>query len=258
MSISSRTIIRLVLFALIVTLSLGVSWAGLTEGSTAVSRSFVDTAAGQVFIYDGGAFNNPEQVTTFSFFQSAFTGNRFMTPILFEETAAGQFVVRGIGASQTIVGTGVGTTNSFVFQPVQAGSDTTNSGLFFFGYINATVNAAGTQLLTSAGTVTFNSTVDAGTGVDGVSSNDWVFTSSSLAGITVGLGTVFFQPGHDPGTGTRFALNSGSGAFQTDRTYSANLTGIAASGVPEPGTLTLFTSGAGLLLAGLLRFRRKS
>jgi PEP-CTERM motif-containing protein len=140
---------------------------------------------------------------------------------------------------------------------VAAGTDTTSSGLFFFGFINALVTSSGTQTLNSAGTVNFNSTVDAGTGSDGVSSNDWVFTQS-VAGVSVGLGTVFFTPGHDPGAGTRFALNNSSnGAFNTDRTYSANLTGIAA-GVPEPGTLTLFTSGAGLLLAGLLRFRRKS
>ena len=258
MSHSSRTITRLVLFALILTLSLGVSWAGLTEGSTATSRAFTDTAVAQVFIYDGGVFNNSEQVTTFSFFESAFTGSRFMTPILFQETATGQFTVVGIGASQTLVGTGAGFANSFVFDPVTAGTDTTGgSGLFFFGYINATVNASGSQLLSSAGTVTFNSTVDAPPGVDGSSTNDWVFTSQGAAGITVGLGTVFFTPGHDPGSGTRFALNTGTGSFQTDRTYSANLTGIAAS-IPEPGTLTLFASGAGLLLAGLLKFRRKS
>jgi len=257
MSNSNRTITRLVLFALVLTLSLGVSWAGLTEGSTATLRANTDTAFAQVFIYDGGAFNNLEQVTTFTYFQSAFTGTRFMTPILFQETGTGQFTVVGIGNGQTLT-SGAGAPSSFTFQPVLNGTDTTgSSGLFFFGYINALVNTAGTETFSSAGTVTFNMTVDPGPGVDATSTNDWVFTQS-INNISIGLGTVFFTPGHDPGTGTRFALNnSTNGAFNTDRTYSANLTGISAS-VPEPGTITLFTSGAGLLLAGLLRFRRKS
>jgi hypothetical protein len=75
------------------------------------------------------------------------------------------------------------------------------------------------------------------------------------AGVTIGIGTTFLSPGHTA-AGTTFALNNPMVAGQNmDRTYSAQLTGNA-SGVPEPGTFTLFTSGAGLLLAGLLRFRR--
>jgi len=244
---SQRNITRVALFSVLFALSLSVSWAGITEGSPQINRNNLDVATGQVFIYNGGFFNNLEQVTTFSWLGDMFAGSRFMTPILFQETSTGVFTVIGIGTGRTV--TSNGGIQSFSFSLV-SGTDTTGAaGLFTFGFVNALLTSTGSQSSSSAGTVDMNIPLSAPPGVDPTSTNDWIFTPTSSSP-TVAIGTTFFQPGH---TGN-FALNSGTGT-QQDRTYSAQLTGNV-SGVPEPGTFTLFTSGAGLLLAGLLRFRR--
>jgi hypothetical protein len=245
-----RNITRVVLFLALFALSLSVSWAGLTEGSPQINRNNLDVATGQVFIYDGGFFNNNEQVTTFSWLGDMFAGSRFMTPILFQETSAGVFTVVGIGTGRTV--TSNGGIQSFAFGLVSGTDTTAGSGMFFFGFVNALLNSNGTQSSASMGTVDMNIPLSACCGVDGSSSNDWIFTPTTTPP-TVAVGTTFFQPGVGGASGN-FMLNSGTGT-QQDRTYSAQLTGNA-TGVPEPGTFTLFTSGAGLLLAGLLRFRR--
>jgi hypothetical protein len=225
-----------------------MSWAGLTEGSPQINRNNLDVATGQVFIYNGGFFNNLEQVTTFSWLGDMFAGSRFMTPILFQETSAGVFTVIGIGTGRTV--TSNGGIQSFAFG-LAMGTDTTGaSGIFTFGYVNALLSSTGSQMSSSTGTVDMNIPFSAGMGVDPTSNNHWIFTPTDTPPM-VTLGTTFFQPGS---AGGNFALNSGTGT-QQDRTYSAQLTGNGV-GVPEPGSFSLFTGGAGLLLAGLLRFRR--
>jgi len=254
---TSRIISKVVLFSLVSALCLTVGWAGsLQEGSTATARALTDTALGQVMIFDGDFFaNSGETVSTFNFFDANGSGTRFVTPILFEETSTGVFVVRGIGTTDTVTTNGLQT---FAFG-LQNGSATVTSGLFTFGFIEASVNSAGNQTASSTGGVDltnpFENTPDVT--ADGGSTNDWVFTATPGSGVVnVRLGTKFFIPG-SPGGGD-FQLNSSvNGGFSQDRTYSANLNSTAASGVPEPGTLGLFTSGAGLLLAGLIRFRRR-
>jgi hypothetical protein len=246
MTIMSRNIARAVLFFLLFAFSLSVSWAGLIEGSTATSRSNVDVATGQVFIYDGGVFNNLEQVTTFFWFGHQFSGSRFMTPILFLEQADGLFAVVGIGSGRTV--TSSGSAQSFAFGLTQ-GTDTTGpTGIYHFGFVNGLVDNNGNQISSSAGTVDMVSPMEACCGVDGTSENDWVYTPG-VAMPNVGINQTFYLPGN---TGT-YPLNNQT--TQVDRTYSAFLTGTQA--IPEPSTFTLFTSGAGVLLAGLLRFRRK-
>jgi len=264
---TSRLISKVVLFSLVLALSLTVSWAGTIDGSTATARANTDagTALGQVMIFDGDHFNNGVTVSTFTVFDTNFgQGNtRFLTPVLFEETTPGVFVVRGIGSTDTVLANG--TAQGFAFG-LQAGIGTTSSGLFTFGFIEGAVNSAGTQTASSSSSVDFNTPQDGGVGVSGVNGsdigpggNDWVFLPTPGSGnASVALGTAYFIP--NSGGSTRsgaFQLNvSTAGGFNADRTYSANLNTIAA-GVPEPGTLTLFTSGAGMLLAGLLRFRRR-
>jgi hypothetical protein len=245
---SQRNITRVALFSVLFALSLSVSWAGLTEGSAQINRNNLDVASGQVYIYDGGFFNNLETVTTFSWLGDMFAGSRFMTPILFQETSTGVYTVVGIGTGRTV--TSSGGIQSFSFGLVSGTATTGASGQFVFGYVNALLNSNGTEGSSSAGTVDMNIPLSGGTGVEGgTTTNDWVFTTIGTP-VTVSVGTTFATP---PNSGN-FALNSGTGSAQ-DRTYSAQLTGTV-SGVPEPGTFTLFTSGAGLLLAGLLRFRR--
>jgi hypothetical protein len=250
---SERTMAHATFAILLLALSTSASWAGTLQGSTTTSRPILDSAIGQVYIYDGGFFPNNETVSTFSWLGNSFSGSRFMTPLLFEETAPGVFVVRDIGAGQTV--TSSGSPQSFSFN-VQQGTGTTNSSLFVFGFINGLVDSNGHQTSSSAGTVTLDMVTDPGNGVGGPpTTNDWVFTPTE-SNVSVGLGTTFGTPGN---TGTSFALNNPAlGTFDTDRTYSANLNGSTPEGptVPEPGTFGLFTSGAGLLLAGLIRRQR--
>jgi len=231
--------------------------AGPIEGSTIIPRVALDLAFGQVYIYGGGSFDASETVTTFSFLGIPgypafdFSGQRYITPILFEQTAPNVFVVRGIGAGHTV--TSSGSIQSFDFN-LQQGLGTTTSGLFTFGFINALVNASGVATATSPGTVSMDEVPIAGNGLGGsATSNDWVFTAT-LPNVSVGLGQSFGRPGT---SGTTFILNNPAlGIQNTDRTYSASLDGFNTSvtdAIPEPGTTGLCLSGLALLLAGGIR-----
>jgi PEP-CTERM motif len=251
---TTKTIVRFTCSILALATCLSVGRAGPIEGSAVIPREALDLAVGQVYIYGGGFFAPNETVTTFSFLGIPgypgfdFSGQRYMTPLLFEETAPNVFVVRGIGAGETV--TSSGSVQSFSFN-LQEGLGTTTSGLFTFGFINALVDASGNPTATSAGTVSLKETVDPGAGLGGpLTNNDWVFTPSD-PGVVVGLNTSFGRPGT---TGTTFVLNNPAGGDEsTDRTYSASLDGFTAN-VPEPGTLAL--GGLGLLLAGAIRRRK--
>jgi hypothetical protein len=246
-----RTIVVMVLLTLALILSPADSSASTLQGSSLTLRTDLDAASGQVFIYAGGFFEIGEKLTTFSWLSGSFSGTRFMTPLLFEEASPGVFTVRGIGAGESV--TSSGSPQSFNFN-VQQGTDTTSSGLFVFGFINALVNSNGQQTASSTGTVSFNIGIDPGNGAGGPgTTNDWVFTPT-IANISVALGTTFGTPGH-PAT---YTLNGvpdepdEDPSCLLDRTYSATQNGVL-TGVPEPGTFALFAIGAGLLLAGLLR-----
>jgi hypothetical protein len=127
----------------------------------------------------------------------------------------------------------------------------TSSGTFTFGFVTGLVSSTGVITGPSTGSIGHDSPVDAPPGVSAGSTNDWVFTPS-LSGFNVNLGTTFIIPGSN-GT-ANFTLNNPSlGGTNVDRTYSANLS-PSSSGVAEPGTFSLIT-GAGLVLAGLFRYR---
>jgi hypothetical protein len=239
-----RVVVRLVLlFMLVFALSLTQGWA-TTIGSSTTSRSNVDGATGQVYIYDGAFFNSGDNVSTASFnwFGPTFSGSRDLTPLLFLDND-GVFTVEAIGAAETVNGTGA--VQSVLFG-LQAGTATATGTTYTFGFVTGLADSTGDLSGgTSSGVVTFDPTVDAPPGASGSGTNDWVFTPTDT-GITVALGTTF------GGNGT--ALNNPEiGSFNTDRTYSANVS-TNASGVAEPGTFSLIT-GAGLVLAGLFRYR---
>ncbi len=233
-----RVAVRLVLlFSVVFVLSLSQGGA-TTIGSSTTNRSFTDSASGQVYIYTGDFFQPGDVVTGFSWFGSVFSGTRDLTPLLFQDNG-GVFTVVAIGNPETV--SGGGGLQSFSFG-LQAGTNVAGTN-YTFGFVTGLADSTGTLTASSPGSIKFNSTVDAGAGVSGGgSTNDWVFTPTD-PGINVAVGTSF------GGNGT-FALNSGVGSFQTDRTYSAQ----ASSGVAEPGTFSLIT-GAGLVLAGLFRYR---
>jgi hypothetical protein len=238
-----------VLFSLLLALSLTQSWATplTNQGSSATTLPNLDTAVGQVYIYNGGLFPSGETVNTFNWFGPVFAGFRDMTPLLFS-VSGGIFTVVGIGTPDSVSGTGLAQSVAF---GLLAGSNVTG-GNWTFGFVNGLANTDGTFSATSAGTVAQNFTVVGGTGV-GLDSttNDWVFTPSD-AGINVKVGTTFGIPGSGA---ANFTLNNPAlGAFNTDRTYSANADGALSGVVAEPGTFSLIT-GAGLVLAGLFRYR---
>jgi hypothetical protein len=233
------------LFALVLALSITGSAASLNQGSTATTRSNQDSSPGEVYIYAGGAFPAGETLNNFTWFGPVLNGvTLYVTPILFSVNS-GVYTVQGVGAGEELTGPFPAQTMSNVWG-LQMGTNVTGAN-YTFGFLEGLIDRnTGNVTLTSAGGVEFNPTVDAPPGVDPSSTNDWVFTPSSDSITNIAPGTTF-------GANGTFALNSGSGAFNVDRTYSANANG-ALSGVAEPGTFSLIT-GAGLVLAGLFRYR---
>src|SRR5450631_3773913 len=114
-----KSIIRFACCMLALVGILPIGNAGPIAGSAVIPREALDIAFGQVYIYGGGFFAANETVTTFSFLGIPgypgfdFSGQRYMTPLLFEETAPNVFVVRGIGAGETV--TSSGSVQSFNF-----------------------------------------------------------------------------------------------------------------------------------------------
>ncbi|HEY4042659.1 MAG TPA: hypothetical protein VGM32_12550, partial [Rhodopila sp.] len=172
-----------------------------TEGSSVGPRNFEDTAAGQVFIYDGGPFssgvnvNAPANNFSFDFSHENDTGNDatgVITPIFLEQTSAGNFEVVGIGTGHTV---SVGSSYSFDFG-LTSGTSVATNGTYTFGFINALVGADGAATTISTGTVDWDDPADGGQGVGGAgTSNDWVFTPTDNV-TTVALGTIFSTTGN--------------------------------------------------------------
>ena len=241
-----RAVVRLaVLFSLVFALSVSQGWAGgITDiGSAAISRPSVDGAPGEVYIYDGGVFQNGETVGTFNWFGPTFSGSSTLTPLLLSESG-GIFTIVGIGS---VINETSGSGMSSTAFGLQNGSNVAGSN-WTFGFLEGAATSTG-SFVASTGGVPFVSPNDDLAGTQGSGNDIWVFTPSTTDVTTVGLGTSFGAPGAN----ATYALNNSSlGSFNVDRTYSANAD--APSGVAEPGTFSLIT-GAGLVLAGLFRYR---
>lgn len=221
-------------------------------GSEAIQRLYLDQAEGQVFIYAGGSFDQNVQAGTFTFFFGAPQWqNHYLTPVLFEETTGGVFVVRGLGTSQTV--SGIVAPQSFDFG-LKLGTDVTTNDRFTFGFINALLDDTGEIVAKSKGAVdqTFDLGIVPGEGVGGAgSTNRWVFTPT-VQDLNVRLGTSFGIP-FSPAD---FALNDPTvNPGNVDRTYSANLSGQA---VPEPSTLAMFFGLGGMGLIAASRRRKRT
>jgi hypothetical protein len=244
-----RVVARLVLlFSLVFALSLTQGWAD-SIGSSATHRGTYDTSTGQVFIYDGAFLPTGDTVTFFNWFGDTFTGSKDLTPLIFTfNPGTDTYTVVGIGTQEQNV-TASGSVQSFAFGLLAGGTATATSGTdYTFGFVEGLADSSGNVTGATSGAVGHNSPVDGGFGVSGAgSTNDWVFTPSTFTSGNVGLGTTFGANGTNP------LNNPAAGGFNVDRTYSANVT-ASSSGVAEPGTFSLIT-GAGLVLAGLFRYR---
>jgi hypothetical protein len=165
--------------------------------------------------------------------------------LLFTSNGSGTYTVAGIGTAVTVDGTGV--QSSFSFLGLIAGSNVVSGNNWTFGFLEGGALSSGVITGLTAGGIPFDAE-ELTEGVGGAgTTNDWQFTPASDGTITtVAVGTTTF------GVDGTFALNSGTSP-NGDRTYSANADGII-SGVAEPGTFSLIT-GAGLVLAGLFRYR---
>jgi len=220
----------------------------LVIGSCAIQRDgILDISPGQVYIYPGGAFDEGLQMGTLTFFGHGYSGDRYMTPILVDEIVDDVFTVRGVGTGRTVTASPM--SQSFDFA-LQYGIDVTTGPGFTFGFINSLVDASGTRIVSSTGTVdhTLDLGVEPGNGVGGPdSTNRRVFTPGG--DVRVALGTTFGVPGAT----VDFWLNDVAlGTTNIDRTYSANM-----RGVPEPSTLVLLGMGVVGLLAYAWRKHRR-
>jgi hypothetical protein len=247
-----RDVVRLVaLFTLVFALSLAQGWAdSIGTGTINPPDPLLDVSAGQVSIYNGGFIPVGDTATNFNWFGPTFSGSRELTPLIFTESG-GVFTVVGIGAQEIDVSY-TGSPESFAFG-LQAGTATASAaGTYTFGFVEGLADSTGSVSSASTGSIGHDNSVDAGLGAGGAgTTNDWVFTPT-VGGISVGIGETFVIPGSNA-TGDIPLNNPGLGGNNLDRTYSANIT-ASSSGVAEPGTFSLIT-GAGLVLAGLFRYR---
>jgi hypothetical protein len=231
------------------TLLAGVTSASAQDvaGSSTIQRDYRDSSPGQVYIYAGGDFASGVTVNTLSWYNDN-AGNYsvpgVLTPILFQETAPGTFVVRGVGD----------TISSIVSPSVQSapfvldyGTATTGSD-YTFGFINSAVNGSGVQTAITLGVTDWNDPYVGGNGAGGAGTdNEWAFTPSSfLESDSLALGETFTVGG-----GGDYNLYSGD-----YRTYSAELSGTS-SAPDASGTALLLLLSSGCIGIATRVFRRR-
>jgi hypothetical protein len=238
-----RVAVRIVtLLSLVLALTV-TGWAA-SIGSTATGRTTEDVSP-TIVLFDGQTLGTGFNVTTFNLF-SSITGTSEITPLLFSfNSVTDVFTLTAIGSSFAFTGSASAQSDPFglVAGSLATGATTT------FGFITAAVNSLGAVSGGTSGGPTFDTPIDSGVGVGGAGTQDFMFVPGSLPS-SIPLGTTFGPAG----SGANFTLNNGTlGGFNQDRTYSANIN-ASVSGVAEPGTFSLIT-GAGLVLAGLFRYR---
>jgi hypothetical protein len=222
------------LFAFVAMGSSGVAATGLSQGSAAIPRAYLDLAANQVYIYGGGTFDANTRVSTITWYVQAGGNGRRLTPILFEKTSPNVFAIRGVGTPRVSV-PGL---NAAPFELVY-GSDVITNGNFTWGWVNSSVAAGGVQSNSTAGAVDFDYSLG-GAGVGGAgTTNTWYFTPSNFGpGPILSLGYTFGIGGG--GTGVLDAAET--------RAYSASMTvvpNVAPTLSVTPASVELWaTAGA--------------
>lgn len=176
--------------------------ATIIEGSTPTHRLIVDTDYGEVYIYVGGAFpaGTPPSAFEFLFDFGGATGRTtgHITPLRFEAKPSGVntiYTLVGIGRAFKVNVRSLPQTIPF---DILAGVKTTANANFTFGFVNAIVDASGTELASSPGTCDFDEPADSGAGVGGAgTTNAWSVTASppDPSTLVVALGTTFGAPG---------------------------------------------------------------
>ena len=136
---------------------------------------------------------------------------------------------------------------------VSPGSSNTNCAAVVSTGQSCSINVAGSTspvVLTLIGTETVVSIGMSGFATDGAGSSLWTGGfSSTIPNITPEQILLFFCP-----SGACTAADVTAGRTLDVRSVSGS---FSASSVPEPGTVTLLISGLGLMVAGVVRRRRK-
>ncbi|MCF3649715.1 PEP-CTERM sorting domain-containing protein [Synoicihabitans lomoniglobus] len=207
--------------------------AQVTIGSS-LSDGGSDSATGGVYIMTGGDFGADNTALTWSFFDDDdLDPNRSVTPLLFENTAANTWVLRGIGTSVTSDESGLQADIAF---GLIEGSAAVSAG-YTFGFSDRAVASAGDGNTTN---------VSENQGLIGnVGGTDWSFTGTGQDPDTLSIGQTFIINGG--GAGGTYNL------YGNQRGYAATMT-AGVSAVPEPST---YAALAGLGALGMAFCRRR-
>ena len=215
----------------------GMMLSAATIGESLIDRPFIDTVQGAGFIYQG-ALPLGEQVVSFGFFNNNPANTNYITPLLFDTLANGQYQIVGIGSSRQNSGLGM---QNYAFD-LQAGSNVIGQADFVFGWWNGRITG-GNTFLANTGLIEFSA----------AASNPGVRESCPQPNIgpcailpSIGLTKPF--------NNIYAGASSGSLGAPNGRVYSVQVT-TAESSVPEPST-TVMIIGA-LSLFGIRKLWRK-
>ena|SRR5450432_1927060 len=204
-----------------------------TIGSPLIQRDKSDTDAGQVYVYLGltQPFTQSGQASSWSFYDAEHNGF-VVTPLIFENTAPGQYTVTGVGTTRTSDASGI---QNYDFGLI-AGSDAVVAGQYTFGFTDRAYTFDGTSLVAGSSNTGVISADAPAIGAD-----IWRATNVGTAGggpVALSIGTVIGDGG------IAFFVDNTPYSPGTTRTYSAQMTTV-----PEPALLGAFSMLAIALVA---------
>jgi hypothetical protein len=226
-------------------LLLGVapSFAETIGGPSVTARVEVDTAVGDVYIYNGFFTVAGAQVTSFQFFNNNPADTNWITPVILTLQSGRTYQITGVGQSVQNTGAGVQT---YPFTLV-SGSATVGAGQVTFGWWNGQLGGSG-----NAGVIQFDGN-GSGPGFGescAVANTNPCFVSTVAAG-----NTVPFANDYNGFPNSSNILQSPNG-----RNYSVQVTtsGIAAAPAPALSQWGLILLAALLVGTTVIVLRRSS
>jgi hypothetical protein len=169
------------------------SYTVTVQGSAPATRTDIDGYSGSVYIYTGGllpAYTSPAALRFLFGFSNSGKTTSYITPLLFETQAVGQYtvyIVRAIGKGYQVT---VNPDPQTIPFSIAGGDKITPDGTYTFGFINALVDPNGFPVATSEGAVEYDIPNVSGDGLGGRgTTNEWAASSSQDT--SVPLGTTF-------------------------------------------------------------------